>query len=832
MAKRKNSTTGTDATAVTISSNTEENFVRGGASTLTPLEHREISNQAAKDLFETSKSKSTDGEPAKKKKKPNKTKVVTKTEKPKSDKAHIEQLTFKKLTVGTSLLGCISRINELELFVSLPHQLVGVIPITEISDHFSEIIQQIAANDDGDSDDEDSGMPELNNVFRVGQWIRCKITQLPEFEEKSKKPIELSLKPKVVNEDMVSVDVTPGVTLGATVKSVEDHGYVLDLGVKKVTGFLPKKEAESYIVKYNKEQDLVVGQYVECLVEKKSKSTVQLTIDRTKISASNVDDPFSRITSILPGQRVSGAVEAVQNNGLVVKMMGLYTTTIDVSHIPSSVNIESSYKLGQKVVFRTLFTILNTEEKYIGGSLLPHVLELDVPTLAQGIKSEKYVGDVLSAGSFLENTKVYRVNNTSVWATLDGVDGVTGYVHISRLADERTPNISATEGDYKIGSIHRARVLSYNPVDAIAVLTYQPSVLAEKYMRVADIEVGSMVKGVVKKIIPAGVILKLSEKIQAFIPSSHMADVKLSHPEYKFKVGKKFECRVLRVETGSQKVILTLKKSLINSEFPIFKNMEEIKEGDISHGVIIGVRKNGCVVGYYGDVTSFVPGSEMTEAHVPDLSTVFNVGQTVKTTVVKVNAEDRKMYASCIAHKKKKQEQKQEKKKEKKKLIKKEEVKEKKLSHKGKNAIKFVENHNRLKAFKDVRRGIRYFAYVSNVTSAGVFLQLSKNISARVKIGNLSDEFLQEWKNLFKVGDIVKTKVFFIDKDAKRLEATLKKSVVNKNNGKEESDDEEKPEVDNDDDEDEEMSEAKEESEDDDEEEVPEEDDDDDEDED
>lgn len=61
MAKRKNSTsaeaaptkTTVDATAVTISSNAEESFPRGGASALTPLEHREIANQAAKDLFES-----------------------------------------------------------------------------------------------------------------------------------------------------------------------------------------------------------------------------------------------------------------------------------------------------------------------------------------------------------------------------------------------------------------------------------------------------------------------------------------------------------------------------------------------------------------------------------------------------------------------------------------------------------------------------------------------------------------------------------------------------------------------------------------------------------
>ncbi|KAI9259298.1 hypothetical protein BY458DRAFT_440503 [Sporodiniella umbellata] len=801
MVKRKNSTSGNDASSATLSTNTEESFVRGGASTLTPLEHREIANQAAKDLFETSKSKSASAEPAKKKKKVTnnnkKTKAVSKTEKATLDKTHIEQLSFKRLTVGTLLLGCISRINELELFVSLPHQLVGVIPITEVSNHFSTVIQHIADNDE-ESDDEDNEMPNLDHVFRVGQWIRCKIIRLPEVEEKSKKPIELTLKPELVNEDLVAVDVTPGVTLGATVKSVEDHGYVLDLGVKDLMSFLPKKESESYIEKYNKGNELVVGQYVECLVEKKNNRTVQLSLDRTKISTRAVEDPFSRITSVLPGQLVSGAVEAVQNNGLAIKLMGLYSATIDISHIPHAVDIEATYKLGQKVVFRTLFAILNTEEKAIGGSILPHALELDVPTLAKGIKSETFVGEVLSAGSFLENTKVHRVNNTGVWATLDGIDGVTGFVHISRLADERVPKISAIEGDYKVGSTHRARVLSYNPVDASVVLTYQPSVLAAKFMRVADIEVGSMVKATVYKIISAGVIVKLSDKMQALIPASHLADVKLSHPEYKFKAGKKFECRVLKVDADRQKVILTLKKSLINSELPIFKNMEEIKTGDVSHGVIVDIRKNGCIVGYYGDVTAFVPGSEMTEALVPDLSTVFKVGQTIKTTVVKVDAEEKKMYVSCIAHKKKKEDKRKGERETK--ASKKEKTKEKKLSFKAVKDLKSVERKNKLKSFEDVRRNECYNAYVSNITDAGVFLQLSKGISARVKIGNLSDEFLKEWKSLYKVGDVVKTKVFYIDKETKRLEATLKKSAIEKK-------DESKMEVD-DSDEDEEMPEV------------------------
>ncbi|CAO3666623.1 unnamed protein product [Rhizopus microsporus] len=838
MAKRKNSTsteatpskTTVDATAVTISSNAEESFPRGGASALTPLEHREIANQAAKDLFEL---------------KPNKkTKTTAKpAEKPKSDKAYIEQLTFKKLTVGTCLLGCVSRINELELFVSLPHQLVGVIPITEISDALTETIQKIANDEDEDMDEEENKMPSLNNMFYVGQWLRCKITNLPALEEKAKRPIELSLKPQVVNEDLLKIDTTPGVTLGATVKSVEDHGYVLDLGVKDLTGFLPTKEAKSYIEKYNRNEELSVGQYVECLVEKTNKRIANVTIDRSKIANSTIENPFSRITSVLPGQRVSGMIEAVQNNGLVLKMMGLYKVTIDATHIPANIDIETSFKLGQKLVFRTLFTILNTEEKTIGGSILPHVLELDVPVLANGIKSDKFVGDVFPVGSFLDNVKVYRVSSGGIWVTLDSLDGVTGFVHISRLADERVPSLSATAGDYKIGSTHRARVLSYNPVDAILVLTLQPSILAEKYLRVTDIEIGSMVEGVVEKLVPAGVIVKISKSINALVPAVHMADVKLSHPEYKFKSGKKVECRVLKIDPERQRVILTLKKSLINSEYPIFQNLADIHEGDISHGVIMAIKKNGCVVAYYNNISAFVPGSEMTEAHVADLSTVYNVGQTVKTTVLRVDPSANKLIVSCIAHKKKKEKQVTKKeKKEKKEKTEKSEKKPVKKAVKKDNHLRTVAKKNGLKKFSDVRRGVCYQGYITNITDAGVFLKLSKTISARVKIGNLSDEFVENWKSLYKVGDCVQLKIIHIDREQERLEASLKKSVIerkdeSKQEGQtaEDSDsDEEMPEVDEseDEDEDEEMKDNNKEEDDDsddEEEEKPEVDDDDDE---
>ena len=80
--------------------------------------------------------------------------------------------------------------------------------------------------------------------------------------------------------------------MGATVKSVEDHGYILDLGVKDLAGFLPMKESKSYIKKYNRDNELAVGQYVECSIEKVNGRTANVTIDRLKVGHSVVQDPF------------------------------------------------------------------------------------------------------------------------------------------------------------------------------------------------------------------------------------------------------------------------------------------------------------------------------------------------------------------------------------------------------------------------------------------------------------------------------------------------------------------------------------------------------------
>lgn len=57
----------------------------------------------------------------------------------------------------------------------------------------------------------ETSLPNLAELFYVGQWVRCKVSAIQTGDNNQKKVVELSLKPSVVNEDIAKVDITPGV---------------------------------------------------------------------------------------------------------------------------------------------------------------------------------------------------------------------------------------------------------------------------------------------------------------------------------------------------------------------------------------------------------------------------------------------------------------------------------------------------------------------------------------------------------------------------------------------------------------------------------------------
>lgn len=128
------------------------------------------------------------------------------------------------------ILGQIVSIIPLGLIVSLPNQLYGHIPITQISAQFTNILERFDTQaddineDDSDEEGENARVPDLFELFHVGQYVRSVVTnvhaagvsemsgvgKLRDDLAKASKRVELSLVPEKVNTGVQKTDLKSG----------------------------------------------------------------------------------------------------------------------------------------------------------------------------------------------------------------------------------------------------------------------------------------------------------------------------------------------------------------------------------------------------------------------------------------------------------------------------------------------------------------------------------------------------------------------------------------------------------------------------------------------
>lgn len=537
--------------------------------------------------------------------------------------------------------------------------------MTSISHRITQRIEDVAAaeNDDNDGEDQNSSKDvELGELFSVGQYLRAYVVSTSDDSSstsngKPKRRIELSLRPQQANNMLTPQNIIINSTIMASVASVEDHGLVMDLGLQgsDLRGFLSSKEVGHGI----ELSDIQEGRVFLCMVTglNSSGKIIKLSADTQKIG--NLKKPnylteAPTVDAFLPGTAVEILVADITTRGIIGKVMGMVDVTADIMHSgagASGKDLEKKYKIGSKIKGRVICTFPAADPPKLGVSLLDHVMSLaPQQTIKNGEK--KYPLDVLALSIIVEEVTIRKVE-ADVGLFVDvGVKGVSGFVHISRVKDGKIETLSETTGPYKIGSIHRGRLIGYNSLDGVYLVSLEPSILEQPFLRIEDLTIGEVVKGKVEKIVInasgiGGILVNLAEGISGLVPVTHMSDVQLQHPEKKFKEGMTVTARVLSTEPGKRQVRLTLKKSLVNSEATLFLSYNDIKVGMQSPGTIVNIIPAGAVVQFYGTIRGFLPVSEMSEAYIQDPNQHFRVGQVVNVHVLKVDSEAEKLIVSC-----------------------------------------------------------------------------------------------------------------------------------------------------------------------------------------
>ncbi|KAJ2456350.1 rRNA biogenesis protein rrp5 [Coemansia sp. RSA 2336] len=680
-------------------------FPRGGSSGLTPLEFREVSRQAeqevlfsdgvtAKDRVEK-KRRRRDGDKPSKKTKTGSTEIDPELLVDDERVSAVENITLRTLAKGALVLGCIAAIGDLELRVSLPNGLLGVVPITSISPELTALVEKAAeaAEDSEDAMEVDGGNDsddplDLKTRFYVGQFVKCAIAEISSKQTagttkrgkraKSSTRVELTLVPEEINSRIDIEDICEGMLLTASVKSVEDRGYVLNTGIpsSKVTAFLPTSEAQAWLSRWMPQsEELKPGQLVEAAVSSVSddRRSLRMTIDPEAVAQATPKDTYKTMASAQPGQLVSATVMKVWDQGLSLRFMGFYDCSADLNALDlaaarSKSEVEKKYPLGKSVLVRILYVSLTAAGKIITVSAMPHIRAFkprpaltgyELPAAAR-LASAKAYADLTAAdsetsskqdygnlwpipyGTVLDDCIVVNVVGTvGVSLKISTTKAVTAFARTAQLVEESedVPVLNKHSGGFHIGTRHRARVISYDAIGAVVGVTLRPSVVDEQFFKRDDVYPGAQIDGKIKSFSDNGVEVTISSNLHGFIHKKHLSDIALKHPELQFTVGKQLSCRVLKIIYEQDSILLTSRKSLVQSKLPIvcgFSEAEGAVPGVVTHAVVDRIVDGGAIVSFY----------QGTNGLLLTTSKRLEPGKSLKCRILSCDSERRRIRAS------------------------------------------------------------------------------------------------------------------------------------------------------------------------------------------
>ncbi|RCK54856.1 rRNA biogenesis protein RRP5 [Candida viswanathii] len=741
-----------------VLSNKEFAFPRGGSKPLSALEVKEISNEAIRDvLFEqggTNKrpaSGKSDQQKKKQKKQSSKKKSkgdATEQDAEETKSIPVENFNFKNIVNGTWVLGQIKAINKLDIALALGDNLVGYIPITSISPQITQLLEDFdhESSEEEEEEEDDEGetiatiktkaekeFPELRSIFKLGSWLKAKVSSSND-DIRTKKRIELTIEPETVNENVESDDLLVNNVLQCAVKSVEDHGVILDTGKAEYSGFIGNKELKNANIDVDSiKPGLVI---LSAISSKVSGRTINFKPASSVSVKKGAVTTISSIDSIQPGVIVDALINDVTENGLITKVYGLVDGTIALSQIQNFDirDLKHKYTIGANIKARVLAVLLKNGTKKLILSILPHVLQLGDNS------AEEKALEAFPVGHVFDQVKVVG-NDTNYIYVEFGSSSLFGQIHNSKIDDDKTLL------DYSIGSTHKSRVIGFNEVDNLLILTFESKTIDAAYLKAQDIPIGTLLSNVeIVKVLEdgAGINVKVFDDFKGFVPANQMSDIKLVYPERKFRVGTKVKGRLL--DNKGKRIYITLRKSLVNLEDDeILSSFDQAEIGFKTNAIVEKFVPNGCIVKFFGNLRAFLPKTEISETFVDNASNHLKLGQIVKVRILDINKDSERLIVTL--------------------------KQSSELSNAQKNEI------GKLESGKSIVSAI-----IVEKTKDSILVELEgSNLRGVIADGQLSDGNYEQNRSLakkLKVGE--KLEVLILDKDlkARTVIATAKASLI------------------------------------------------------
>ncbi|AQT67677.1 30S ribosomal protein S1 [Anaerohalosphaera lusitana] len=375
----------------------------------------------------------------------------------------------------------------------------------------------------------------------IGEDIECKILKI----DTDNRNIVVSRRRLIeeereVRKQKILEEIEEGQVRKGIVKNIADFGVFVDLG--GVDGLLHISDLSWGRVSHPSEV-VEFDQEIEVMVIGVDKENEKISLGLKQ----KQESPWKTVEDRYPvGARVKGTVVNIMNYGAFVRLEEGIEGLVHISEMSWTKRISHPgdvVTLGEEIEVVVLDVNKDKQEISLGIKQL----EANPWTVA----AQKY-----PAGTIVD-AKVTGLTNYGAFVEIE--PGIDGLIHISDLSWTKKynhPNEALDKGqDIKCVVLdvdeekHRVSL-------GIKQLTEDPwkHAIPSNYMP------GQIVKGHVTKLTNFGVFVELEEDLEGLLHISELADEKIDKPQDVVNVGDELEVKILRVDTDSRKIGLSLRR--------------------------------------------------------------------------------------------------------------------------------------------------------------------------------------------------------------------------------------------------------------------------------
>ncbi|KAF6004289.1 hypothetical protein F1559_004735 [Cyanidiococcus yangmingshanensis] len=294
------------------------------------------------------------------------------------------------------------------------------------------------------------------------------------------------------------------------------------------------------------------------------------------------------LEQLSPGMLVDGRVIRRYTSYALVRFLDVFDGILEWFHL-DRIEDFNGLEPGRELRVRILY--IDLARRYIALSARTSLTErLELPlTVAAARRYHR--------GCFVEHLQVTRVDRSrGIWFHKDG-ETVRFFADRHAISDERSGQLEHLFPPGKIMS--RARVISHMAIEGIVRVTLKPSLLQRKFLDYAELEAGALVRcsivgwensssGDAGREKRRSLLVDVEGCLPGCIPVEHLTDVpmRLHRLEKKFPKGSSLRCRVWDVQPKKKRVLLTARKSLVESSLPVLAGWDQVKIGQVYHGLV------------------------------------------------------------------------------------------------------------------------------------------------------------------------------------------------------------------------------------------------------